>query len=981
MKKNKYINLILLFICTICALYLFESNIYADDSLQKIITDDGKTDSVICKYFDNDDNEFKYKSINIKDIDKISFKNNNISIQINNDNQYEYIQPDYKRKIHNITKLKNEWSTNKTALNVLSNYLKDNQDEVIVAVVDTGVEITHELLKDRLISGYDFIDHDDIANDKNGHGTHVAGIVAANTPENIKIMPIRAMDKYGYGYDSVLALGVYYAVKQGADVINLSFGGIGYSKYLDEALNYALDNNVLVVASAGNDSEDVSKFFPASKEEIIVVSSINELNDISLFSNYGNSIDICAPGSSIYSSSLDNQYSYMSGTSFASPFISSALALIKLEDKNRSPKEIEKILKMYTDDLGNEGYDNVFGYGSINFTNYVTVDKSFKIISPTSDIDINGKINIKYFSNGHIGDIIKFYFDNKLIDQKVIDSEGYNNYILQFEDKEFKAYNFRIELVHNNKVIYENKLKVKLLEYNTSFYMYDVNYKKFDDFEIQIYGIKDKNSKLVQRVNSNENGIAYTNLDEDIFRLYDRIVIITGGKQISENIDIPIYIKTIVSCGNKLLIPNNIQTVYLDEKMKNIRETTINPFVNNYTIQPNNPIVKKIESEKPVYIECGSHVIKLHGWHSGSFEQYLYRLKGHGINYIDDLHKDSVKLTYNINNLDDYICFSGSFVTNSKIAGCGIDTGCSFDGNLYFINYVNPGIYEFSIKRRIGGKDSTKYLRFSNTKKLKSNQEHNINVGKKLENSFLINYYNDIPQVIAIVNDEYDSILYNQYYDSMKLGLEYFYNVVLVDEKGVIHYSDCDFFNDNYYGYKEMIYNWSNIPDGNYTLKMIYSNLLKNLYDIKANEIKVTIKNGKFDLNKQNESPIVRTDINTCYKVKPFKTLKLDLKKVFNDKENDKLYYTINKGYIYNNIYYYRTAENELTDIKITANDLKGGSCTANLKVITEDTIQMNQDMEIDFTDWAEKQLDNEFSMKNNFIFRFLNDFKEVINN
>ncbi|WP_458788364.1 hypothetical protein, partial [Vallitalea sediminicola] len=73
------------------------------------------------------------------------------------------------------------------------------------------------------------------------------------------------------------------------------------------------------------------------------------------------------------------------------------------------------------------------------------------------------------------------------------------------------------------------KLKVELLQYNTSFHMYDINYTKIDDFEIQIYGIKDKNSKLVQKVNSSENGIAYTNLDEDIFRLYDRIVIITGG--------------------------------------------------------------------------------------------------------------------------------------------------------------------------------------------------------------------------------------------------------------------------------------------------------------------------------------------------------------------------------------------------------------------------------------------------------------------
>ncbi len=138
----------------------------------------------------------------------------------------------------------------------------------IVAVVDTGVDATHPFLRGRVVSGYDFVDGDSDAGDGQYHGTHVAGIIvdcAGGAP--VEIMPIRAMDANGSGYDSWIAAGIIYATHSGADVINLSLGGKGNSSAIDNAISYAIGEGVTVVAAAGNEATDTYFYCPAHIDE------------------------------------------------------------------------------------------------------------------------------------------------------------------------------------------------------------------------------------------------------------------------------------------------------------------------------------------------------------------------------------------------------------------------------------------------------------------------------------------------------------------------------------------------------------------------------------------------------------------------------------------------------------------------------------------------------------------------------------------
>ncbi|MEK3935727.1 S8 family serine peptidase [Sporosarcina sp. FSL W7-1349] len=247
------------------------------------------------------------------------------------------------------------------------------EGSVVVAIIDTGVDYTHPFLKDRIVDGYDFLDNDTNPMDKHFHGTHLAGIIADTTPANVKIMPIRAMDAEGRGYDSDIATGIRFAVDNGADVINMSFLGEDYSPFLAEAIDYALSNNVPVIVAAGNESADTDNFYPASEEKVIVVSATDKMDHIADFSNTGNSIDVSAPGIDIYSSVPGGRFASYSGTSMAAPFVSGLAAMLKLEDPMRSVEEIEGLLKRYVDDRGAIGWDPLFGEGIVNVTGYEQV--------------------------------------------------------------------------------------------------------------------------------------------------------------------------------------------------------------------------------------------------------------------------------------------------------------------------------------------------------------------------------------------------------------------------------------------------------------------------------------------------------------------------------------------------------------------------------------------------------------------------------
>ena len=238
---------------------------------------------------------------------------------------------------------------------------------VTVAVVDTGIDYTHEYLSDSVISkGYDFINNDYDAYDDNSHGTHVAGIIK-NTVSgaNVKLLPIKVLSGQGYGSSLAVANGIVYAAQSGADVINLSLGGVAYGTghYEDNAVDKAIALGSVVVVAAGNDSSDTAGFCPAHNTNAICVAAIDSSYNRAYFSNYGNSVDVSAPGMYIYSTVPGNSYEYMSGTSMATPHVSGLAALIRLISPSASCSTVESILRGCAQDLGTAGFDVYYGYG------------------------------------------------------------------------------------------------------------------------------------------------------------------------------------------------------------------------------------------------------------------------------------------------------------------------------------------------------------------------------------------------------------------------------------------------------------------------------------------------------------------------------------------------------------------------------------------------------------------------------------------
>lgn len=231
---------------------------------------------------------------------------------------------------------------------------------VTVAVVDSGVDMTHpDLVAHLRTDGYDFSGEDSDPSDENGHGTNVAGIIAAtvNNAEGIaglapdvSILPVRVMNAEGYGSDNDIARGIRYAADQGAQVINLSLGATvsdeePESLPVSDAIRYAQEKGALVVVAAGNDFVDLPNVIVGDNPDVLVVAATDPNDRKARFSNYGKQISVAAPGVHILSTMptypvyltsdelpdderFKQDYDYMSGTSQATPYVSALAALL-----------------------------------------------------------------------------------------------------------------------------------------------------------------------------------------------------------------------------------------------------------------------------------------------------------------------------------------------------------------------------------------------------------------------------------------------------------------------------------------------------------------------------------------------------------------------------------------------------------------------------------------------------------------------------
>ena len=249
--------------------------------------------------------------------------------------------------------------------------------ETIIAIVDSGINLSHPEFAGRLVPGYDFINNDEDPTDDHGHGTHVAGIAAAGINgfgtvgvcPACRVMPVKVLNQRNGGTWGTVSKGILFAVDNGADVINLSLGATITSTTLISSVQYAIDNGVVIVAAAGNMASS-SPFYPAAVPGVIGVSGTDSQDQYWPVSNYGDYIDVSAPGVNIYSSYYDlvntSGYAYMSGTSMASPFVTGLVGLILSRRPELTVDEVTDLVAKTAKDLGDPGRDQLYGFGRVD---------------------------------------------------------------------------------------------------------------------------------------------------------------------------------------------------------------------------------------------------------------------------------------------------------------------------------------------------------------------------------------------------------------------------------------------------------------------------------------------------------------------------------------------------------------------------------------------------------------------------------------
>lgn len=263
---------------------------------------------------------------------------------------------------------------------------------LVVAVIDTGIDLTHPEFAGRIVPGFNFVSNTTNANDDHGHGTSCAGIVGAagnnnaliaGIAWNCRLMPVKVVASNGNGDDLWLAQGVTWAVDHGAKVISMSLIMDSPDQAVAESVQYAFESGVTIAAAMGNDSSDRIRY-PAAIASVIAVGATTRNDTRAGFSNYGPHIDVVAPGLDVLTTAKGGGTANFSGTSAATPHVAGICALMLDLNPSLTPTEIEQIIRQGADDLPPFGFDEYTGTGRANA--YTTLLALQDPTPPTSPI-------------------------------------------------------------------------------------------------------------------------------------------------------------------------------------------------------------------------------------------------------------------------------------------------------------------------------------------------------------------------------------------------------------------------------------------------------------------------------------------------------------------------------------------------------------------------------------------------------------------
>ncbi len=385
--------------------------------------------------------------------------------------------------------------------------LTKGDNTVIVAVLDTGVSSTHPDLQSVLVTGYNFVSDDTNTNDDFGHGTHVAGIIDADTnnamgvagvdwgeANSIKIMPVKVLNSAGKGSDYCIAQGIVYAVTHGAKVINMSLGGSDYSSIEEEACAFAYNNGVVLVAAAGNEDQSTLDY-PAAFSTVIPVSAVGPDNERASYSNYSSNV-LWAPGgdytnsnqnmilSTYYATSTqENTYAYMEGTSMAAPHVSAVIALM-ISRGITGPANIWNILENTAQSvLASQNYG---GYGLINAYSAITYNGGWEPMIVYAENESNSDVYptyVKadgYFSLTLPAGTYKIYAWQDFNSDNIIDTGDFYGYIGYYGNSSDSPLN--VNVADGSTVNYHIYVSPKI-DNSSNPFTYDLGYEKLIEFK------------------------------------------------------------------------------------------------------------------------------------------------------------------------------------------------------------------------------------------------------------------------------------------------------------------------------------------------------------------------------------------------------------------------------------------------------------------------------------------------------------------
>ncbi|HIU40271.1 MAG TPA: leucine-rich repeat protein [Candidatus Aphodocola excrementigallinarum] len=423
--------------------------------------------------------------------------------------------------------------------------------EVTVAIIDSGLDVKlfNENYPNKLSGVYNAMENTNDINDVRddlGHGTHIAGTIGEGTPNNVKILAIKVGTNIFYTTNTINALN-YILYNEKADVINMSYGSFNSNTSTYQTIEALKQKNIISVAGTGNDDSG-NKFYPAAYDNTIATGSIDSNKQRAVNSNYGTTVDFASPGVNILSIN-----GVMSGTSMATPHATSAVATIKSYNKDISFEDTFELLKSTTDDLGDYGWDQYYGYGLINFRNKEFCDGNncdeYNVFKD-DETNITDIIKIEttdtYIPSYNYGNITNLM--GAKINIYYSDSEYVTKTLGELDDVEISGYNAEEDTIQNVIINYKNK----------------------------------QATLVVNNENSNEKGYRYEKVDEENIRIVeflsdgaqpnkvyipeqiDNYNVISLGDNLFENNDFISSIvipSSVVEIGNNTFKNANIKTI------------------------------------------------------------------------------------------------------------------------------------------------------------------------------------------------------------------------------------------------------------------------------------------------------------------------------------------------------------------------------------------------------------------------------------